>query len=424
MALLRQISPAKGSASPLRLVEGGERPEDAVPADGIPSGSVASPALALTTIIHPNPSDERVALLGKLLKRLGYEVATSPSVAAFRKTLRDKSPRRVAIVADEKSDAAVCEDAVSLAEGGGAAVVYVAETMSVEQYKRLVRSGAGEWVKWLALPREIGDVLRSLEVATRPAPQQEAAMIVSFLPSKGGVGNTTLAIETATQLVSRNKALRGQIAVVDLNFEGGTLGDYLDIESRFDIGEILIRPDRLDSHLVDIFCSKHGAQFDVFSCPPRFGEKLDIPADVIFSFLDHVGAKYDLVILDLPATWQVWTDNVLLGSSAVVVTGESTVPGVRQLSSKLRHLGSLEIPHEKSAVAVNRCKMSLLGGFSRKADVGRALEGHEIIYVAADDGLAAEAANTGRPMAHLSPRRGVSRTIRKLAEWIETVRKS
>ena len=69
------------------------------------------------------------------------------------------------------------------------------------------------------------------------------------MPAAGGVGSTTMAIETAFLL--HNSAARGaSTCVVDLNFQQGVCAEYLDLEPRFDLTEIENQPERLDRHLL------------------------------------------------------------------------------------------------------------------------------------------------------------------------------
>src|SRR6266699_1387421 len=70
------------------------------------------------------------------------------------------------------------------------------------------------------------------------------AEIYTFLPAAGGVGVTTLAVETAMLLMRRTPRGGVSTCLVDLDFQHGACADYLDIEPRLDIGEIEPRPER------------------------------------------------------------------------------------------------------------------------------------------------------------------------------------
>src|ERR1700694_3969318 len=75
------------------------------------------------------------------------------------------------------------------------------------------------------------------------------AGIYTLLPAAGGVGVTTLAVETAMLLLRRAPRGGASTCLVDLDFQHGACADYLDIEPRLDIGEIEPRPGRLGGPL-------------------------------------------------------------------------------------------------------------------------------------------------------------------------------
>src|SRR6202011_811007 len=79
--------------------------------------------------------------------------------------------------------------------------ILVSDEISGSDYKRLMRSGGADWVSANAPAQEI------LDIIVRPAAGSDVAVterarpvLVSFVPSAGGVGNSTLAIEVAMQL--------------------------------------------------------------------------------------------------------------------------------------------------------------------------------------------------------------------------------
>jgi pilus assembly protein CpaE len=212
-----------------------------------------------------------------------------------------------------------------------------------------------------------------------------------------------------------------RVAVVDLNFQGGTLADFLDLEPRLDIAEVISHPERLDEQLVDIFASRHSSSLDVFSSPARTIKGEQVGPRVVFALLDQLGKRYDLVLLDILHHWLPWVDNVLQGSDAVIITGGGTVPAVKQLANRVRYVENLEIPSERIAIVVNQCEMGLFGQVPRKAEIDRTFPARQVRYVPLDLATATLAANTGRPMVELGSRKAVSKSIRQLVNWIQTV---
>ena len=248
---------------------------------------------------------------------------------------------------------------------------------------------------------------------------RDAATLVSFLPSAGGVGNTTLALESAVHLVRVEKRQRAKRAcVLDLNFQRSSIPDYLDVEPRFDITELVDNPARLDDHLVDLVTTTHVSGVDFFCSPPHNFDYSRLDQRFLFALLDEIAKRYDFVHLDLPPIWFPWVDGLVIGSDVVVVTGGYSVPAVKRVAERLRHLEALSVRPEIIGVAINRCERKLFGGIMRKSDIGAALVDRKLFYLAADQAAADEAINTGRSLMLTGGRQRFVKDLRKLAEWI------
>jgi pilus assembly protein CpaE len=371
-------------------------------------------------IIAAQRSDTRVLALSKLAESLAYTISYADDIASL---LRDRSfanaQRSLVLIPDLVTGSADAAIQLARSEQGRAFVVYVAESIAPESYKALVRSRAGEWIGWDTCREELRDLTKAMgdmEVVER------SAKVLSFVPSKGGVGNTTLAVEIAVHLSSRRKR-PSRVALLDLNLQGGTLADTLDVEPRFEIGEIVAQPERLDEQLIDVFTSRHTPRLDIFACPNRRIALGDVPPTIIFSFIDAIAKRYEAVLIDLPHAWVSWIDNILQGSDAVVLSGGATVPALRALTQSLTHLDTLEIPANRLSVAVNACEVDLLGRIARREDIERPLAGRTIFCLRRDSAAANAALDAGRSLIDMSPTARLTRDIGQLAEWCGTAAK-
>jgi MinD-like ATPase involved in chromosome partitioning or flagellar assembly len=296
--------------------------------------------------------------------------------------------------------------------------ILVSDEISASDYKALVRRGDADWVSLGADPREI------LEIVTRHRQRQKAEsagdpggarpIAISFVPSAGGVGNTTLALEIAIKLKTAKATRDRAICIVDLNFQGSNVCDYLDIEPRLKIQEILDHPERLDAQLFDIFISRHASGLHVFAAPRSKLDLCNLRISAIDAFFDLASQRYDLILIDLPVTWFAWTDPVVAASDGVIVTGLNTIPGLRQTvetlaavraagGSALRQLtardedGGQGLPTGQIAVAINRCRRRFTGGILHRHHVEAVLDGERVFYVD-EEPAALESINTGMPI--------------------------
>src|SRR5438105_311258 len=80
--------------------------------------------------------------------------------------------------------------------------IFISKEISASDYKRLVRGGGADWVSLEGAPQEILDIISGAgRTEARAAREKQARpVMVALVPSFGGVGNATLAIETAIQI--------------------------------------------------------------------------------------------------------------------------------------------------------------------------------------------------------------------------------
>jgi len=240
------------------------------------------------------------------------------------------------------------------------------------------------------------------------------AEIYTFLPAAGGVGVTTLAVETAMLLMRR--APRGGVStcLVDLDFQHGACADYLDIEPRLDIGEIEPRPERLDGQLLEVMLSQHGSGLAVVAAPNRPAEMRSFDADVATRLLDMVSSRFDHVVIDMPRTWFAWTDSVLLGSNRLFVVTEMTVPGVRHAKQLVAAISERLKGGPQPQVIVNRFEQQLFGSGLRRADIEQALGAALGGTIPNNYRLVREAIDRGVPLEEVRPGNNVSAALKKL----------
>ena len=312
---------------------------------------------------------------------------------------------------------------IAAQEHRGIFFIFVSSEISASDYKRLVRSGGADWVSIQGAPQEILDILSRIGRSEVSHAEQVRPAIVAFVPSAGGVGNATLAIETAVQ-VKRPKPTRARrVCLLDLDLRASHICDYLDIEPRFHIEEIVQNPDRLDAQLFDLFVSRHSASgIDVLAVPRnrRASVELDMAAlDALFRFITQ---QYDLVIINVPPAWFDWTDQIIAVSDLVIVTGLNNVAGLRQIAETLKEIKSAVGVPPQIVVALNRCESSLVGGIARRRHVSRALGNQTTVYIREDAAAANHSLNTGIPISITSRSSRIAKDVRALAALVSELK--
>jgi pilus assembly protein CpaE len=304
--------------------------------------------------------------------------------------------------------------------------VLIGGEISASQYKLLVRTGGADWISAGADVREILDLIsnrqargRTEAISATPAGSKRVA--VSFVPSAGGVGNTTLAVEVGVSLKTSKPTKDLNICIVDLDFQSSHVCDCLDVEPRLKMQEISSNPERLDAQLFDIFISRHSSGLHVFAAPRSKTDPCDFNVAALDKLLDMISARYHLILIDLPVTWFTWTPQIVSASDGIVVTGVNTIPGLRQTAETLAAVRERARASAQIAIAVNRCQRRFWGGVARRHHGERVLGRKNVFYIA-EEPMALESINTGTPMALSKGTGSIGRDIAALAGFCANVK--
>jgi pilus assembly protein CpaE len=281
--------------------------------------------------------------------------------------------------------------------------IFISDDIPASDYKRLVQTGGADWASTRGAPEEIAEILARIGkdgVADKAEPPVTEPVMVAFVPSAGGVGNSTLAIEVGIQIKTAKRTRNRRVCLLDLDFQNSHVCDYLDIEPRMQIGEIAKNPERLDAHLFELFISHHSSSgLDVLAAPRNKSMSPDIQLEVLEGLFRMIAARYDLILLDLPVPWFDWTRQLLSAAEVAFVSGLNTIPGLRQVAETLEEIRGVARVPPKMAVVLNRCERRIVGGFARRNHVKNLLGDQEVFFVRADAEGAAQSVNTGIPMA-------------------------
>jgi pilus assembly protein CpaE len=298
-------------------------------------------------------------------------------------------------------------------------IIFISDEISATHYKRLLQTGGAEWVPTHNAAQEIADVLWRKPASSAPVPADgRKAAIASFVPSGGGVGNSTLAVEAAVQLKTNKATRERSVCLVDLDFQNSHVCDYLDIEPRLQIQELADNPGRLDTQLLALFLSQHSSGVDVLASPRSKASPLDFNVAALDMLFGMISEKYDFILIDLPTAWLAWTPPILSVSSLVLVVGINTIPSLRVARDTLEAVRAVKPLRAQIVTVVNRCETRLLGGIARRQHVKSILRDEQVVYIREDSHAARESVNTGVPVSLGGHGRRLSKDIAQLTSLI------
>jgi len=296
---------------------------------------------------------------------------------------------------------------------GRAPVIVVTEALDDALLRWFLQVRVADFLRKPVEPKEVlRACMRALKSSS--ALPDDGGQIFSFLPAAGGVGTTTLAIETAMILRRAGGRDSDTTCLVDLDLSNGVCADYLDLDPRLDLDEIGPHPERLDLQLLEVMLTRHASGLAVMAAKARPGQRPALDPQIVVGLLDLVSSRFENVVIDLPRAWEPWTDQVLLGSNRTYVVTDMTVPGLR-LGRRMAAALSARLPEVKPRVIVNRFEQQMLFGTGlRRVDVERALDGYFEGTVANSYKLVREAIDRGLPLDELKAGNPLSTDLKKI----------
>lgn len=320
----------------------------------------------------------------------------------------------IADLEDDLTGAMVAIEALLRGRFDGA-IITISETLDEAAVRALLHQRASDWLHLSASGEEVIDACeRTLAVKTAPGRASQSTC-VALVPAAGGVGNTTLSIQTAFLMAQRARKLTST-CLVDLNFQSGAMADYLDLKPGLNLESMTGALERLDHQLLQVMLSRHTSGISVLAAPRVQTECPEIDARLLGKLLGVTSELFDIMVVDIPPVWMPWTNDVLAGSDKIFVVTEFTVPALRKARELVSAITARLGESVPVRVIVNKWRHQLFGTGLRKADASKLLGQSLAGFLPEDYTLVRDAIDRGLP---LNVARRSNRVDRELARILQ-----
>ncbi len=150
--------------------------------------------------------------------------------------------------------------------------------------------------------------------------------VVGFIGSRGGVGTTTLAINTAWIM---SEKLSRRTALVDMDIYAGNIALSLDIEPTRGLREAFDDPERVDEVFLQNAMAKVGKGLHVLATEEAFDDTVRMSDDKVLMLADTMRANFDMSVLDLPRHFVMREPALFSRFDDIVIVTELTLQSLR-----------------------------------------------------------------------------------------------
>jgi pilus assembly protein CpaE len=307
-------------------------------------------------VVDDDPNVQR--LLQYTLNQEGYDVLVASDGAEGFRLYGTESPDLVLLdVMLPKLDGYQVAEKIRAEESGSrhVPIIMLTAEREVEQKVRGLRAGADDYLIKPFHPAELLARIKSLlarfaprdALLTRPP----LGRILAFYGAKGGVGTTTIAINTAIAL---HRELGRKVCLVDGNLQFGDHRVFLDLGlDRKSIVDVVTAP-TIDGDLIKNVLVKHDSGIDLLLAPPSPETAELVHPEHLPQIAAILATMYDYILIDVDKR----LDDINLGvfeAAAivfVVMTADlSCLKNVRLILETMNHLG---YPAAKVQLVLNR----------------------------------------------------------------------
>ncbi|MBI5102914.1 MAG: AAA family ATPase [Nitrospirae bacterium] len=276
---------------------------------------------------------------------------------------------------------------------------------------KVMRAGATEF---LLKPLSEVDLVSALQKVGRlwiqsPPAEAETGRIYTFFSPKGGVGVSTLAINTAVNLYEITKK---STLLVDLDLEAGDVNTFLDMNPTYTISDVTANMTRLDRTFLQSVITKHKSGIYVLAEPQRIEDIVGVSADDIRKVLGLLKTMFRYIVVDTEAGLNESSTAALEMSDMILLTFVMSLPGIKNMQKYLNYFVRLGIRKDKINLVVNRY---LSKGDIKIEDAERILKHTIFTSIPNDHGSAIASLNKGVPLNEFDPKSKLSQAVKELA---------
>lgn len=287
------------------------------------------------------------------------------------------------------------------------AVVFIGDKNDAVLYRTVIKAGGTDY---LLKPIDAGELYSTLINASLAASSyndtavslsnkvDKHAKLITVLGVHGGVGTSTVAVNTAYEMAQK---FNRSTAIIDLDVHFGIVALALNKEPSIGFRDALESPGRVDTMFIESALVSVTDKLSVLATEEALDDYVNYNSSAIDMIVDKVRANRDYVFLDTPRTLVIRFPQLVTESSYVILVTDLTIVGLRDAVTLLEKLQNIA-PGKMVKVVLNRVRKNAEGQVSLRdfeAEIGR-----PVSAVLPDEPEAvARALNEGKAVQALAP---------------------
>ncbi len=319
-------------------------------------------------VVDADPTVQRA--LSNALTQAGYQpIALGDGTEALRVARTDR-PALVLIAANLPGiDGFTIVSRLRMEDGPSThtPVILLLAENEAEHRGKALRSGADDYLIKPFHPAELMARMRSLLSRYAPADsapipahrataaatsrRRDPARVILFYGAKGGVGTTTIAINTAIAL---HKEMGKRVCLIDANLQFGDHRVFMDLGlDKMSVVDLATSPG-FDMDLIRQILIKHESGVDLLLAPPSPETAELVTSDHLPEIINMMTNEFDYIVLDVDKRLDEVNLRIMDAVQTIYVVMTADLPCLKNVRLVLETIGHLGYSDEKVKLILNR----------------------------------------------------------------------
>lgn len=305
-----------------------------------------------------------------------------------------------------------------------AVVIIMSVQSEVEYLKKAMLNGAKEYI---VKPFSLEDIISTImttydnertrkrhirEINTKGTKELRKGKIVSVFSTTGGVGKTTLALNTA---ISIAKNTGDKVAIVDLDLQFGDITLLSNIKPSKTIVNVIEDFSDMDQYIIEEYMLDYIAGIKILAAPIKPEDSEFIGPEHISKILDMLKEQFHYIIIDTAPSFQDVILSALDKSDKILFVTSMELHSIKNVKLGLEVMDSLNYSEGKVSLIANKSTQKY--GIKYK-DIQDSLDREVNIFIPDDKKTVTNAINKGYPFMRNRKGGKIYRSLKKLANSI------
>jgi pilus assembly protein CpaE len=233
----------------------------------------------------------------------------------------------------------------------GVQIIAVHRNCDAPILRETMRLGVREFLSFpfdrSLLMDSIGHVKTLLE--RKPPSHEATTQVFSFLPSKAGVGTSTLALNVSAALAQRAHT---RVLLSDFDLNSGMVRFLLNLRNEYSVIDAVEHSLHIDENLWPQLVTTMG-QLDVLHAG-RVNPNLRIEGTQIRNLVEFMRRNYNALCFDLSGNLEKYSIELMQESKRVMLVVTPEIPSLHLAREKLHFLRGFDL-ESRVAIVMNRC---------------------------------------------------------------------